>query len=129
MAKVLVVDDETQVRSLIRARLERAGYEVSEAQDCETALARYRQEPADVVITDLVMPGLSGHELIRALAAVSPDVRIVAISGAVDRDIHGLLATARDHGAVCTLMKPFTSEQLFEAVRRVLGHHGVGDTR
>jgi DNA-binding NtrC family response regulator len=122
MAKVLVVDDETQVRSLIRARLERAGYEVSEAADCESALATYRQSAADVVITDLVMPGeRNGHELIRSLAEEFPDVRIVAISGAVDRDIHGLFAAARNEGAVCTLMKPFTSEQLFESVRAVLG--------
>jgi DNA-binding response OmpR family regulator len=119
--RILLVDDDDQVRRILRKRLEKSGFEVLEAADGETALHLYRQSPTDAVITDLVMPGKGGQGLITDLRVENPTVRIVAISGAIDQDVPALLAEAEGRGALRTLAKPFTSEQLLEAVGEVLG--------
>lgn len=120
VSRILVVDDDDQVRGILRKRLQKSGFEVGEASDGEEALGSYRDTPADVVITDLVMPGKGGQGLIRDLRREFPQVRIVAISGALDQDVPSLLAEADRLGALKTLPKPFTSEQLFEAIDGVL---------
>lgn len=120
MSRILVVDDDTQVREILRKRLEKSGFEVGEASDGEAALNSYRDAPADVVITDLVMPGRGGQGLIRDLRREFPQVRIVAISGALDHDVPSLLQEADRLGALKTLPKPFTSEQLREAIDGVM---------
>ncbi len=120
MSRILVVDDDTQVRRILRKRLEKSGFEVGEASNGEAALSSYRDTPADVVITDLIMPGKGGQGLIRDLRREFPQVRIVAISGALDQDIPSLLAEADRLGALKTLPKPFTSEQLLEAIDGVM---------
>ena len=63
------------------------------------------------------MPEMDGRKLISALRLTDPDVRIVAISGAIDQDVPKLLRDGRDRGALLTLEKPFTSPQLLHAVR------------
>ncbi|NIM50187.1 MAG: response regulator [Gemmatimonadales bacterium] len=118
---VLLVEDEDRVRTILRGRLEAAGYEVVEATDGEAALNQYREAPTDVVITDIVMPHKGGQELIGELLQDHPDTRIVAISGALEHDVPRLLEEAQRLGALRTLSKPFTSEQLLDAVSDVLG--------
>ena len=120
MKRILVVDDDSQVREILRKRLLKSGYEVLEAWDAEVALDLYRRSPVDAVVTDMVMPGMGGQALIKDLRAQDPDVRIVAISGALDHDVPSLLAEAEGLGALETLPKPFTSEQLLGAVDTVL---------
>ena len=120
-ATVLVVDDQAEVRSLLRRRLEAAGYEVVEATSAEEALRAYRGAPADVVLTDLVMPGRSGGDLIEDLLREFPQAKLVAMSGATGMDVQTLLKSAASSGAISTLPKPFTSKQLIEAVRGALG--------
>lgn len=117
---ILLADDDERVRSLLRKRLTSGGYEVVEAGNGDEALRIYRETPTDVVITDIVMPGKGGRELITELQHEFPNVRIVAISGALDRDVSHLLGDAARLGALRTLAKPFTSEQLFDAVQAVL---------
>lgn len=118
--RILLADDDQRVRELLSKRLSSAGYDVVEAGNDEEASRLYREAPTDVVITDIVMPGKGGRELINDLLHSFPEVRIVAISGALDRDITGLLGEASRLGALRTLAKPFTSEQLLDAVKAVL---------
>ena len=117
---LLLVDDDEDVRVLLRRRLESEGYRVAEAPNGEVALEMYRRNPTEVVLTDIVMPEMDGRKLISALRDSFPDVRIVAISGATDRDVPELLRDGKRLGALQTLQKPFTSQQMFDAVHTAL---------
>ena len=117
---ILIVDDDERVRTLMRGRLEFAGYRVDEAPNGEVALDMYRDAPTDVVLTDIVMPEMDGREFISLLRDQFADARIVAISGAIGYDIPELLRDGQRRGALQTLQKPFTSRQMLDAVDAAL---------
>lgn len=121
MARILVIDDDTAVRATTARILRRAGHFVQEAEEGEQGLRYYREAPFDLVITDLYMPGKEGIETIMELRAERPDLPILAVSGGLLGDIHGPLGDAELFGASASLAKPFTTEELQEAVRRLLG--------
>lgn len=125
MPTILLVDDDAQVRQIIRKRLASAGHHVLEADNGSAAMRMYRDARPDVVVTDIMMPDKDGRQLIAELLADDPNVRIVAISGAVEFDVPALLAQASQLGALRTLPKPFTSEQLLGAVDGVLAAPGA----
>src|SRR5688572_234064 len=81
MQRILVIDDDEQVRALLYEILDRAGFKVVEATNGVEGLKLYRAQPADLVITDLIMPEKEGVETILELRREFPDVRVVAISG------------------------------------------------
>ncbi len=101
MATVLLVEDQDEVRKPLRIVLERAGYQVQEAPDGQVALELYRENPADVVVTNMLMPRKGGLELIVDLKREFPAVKIIAMSSSED-----MLSEARRLGAE-TLHKPF----------------------
>lgn len=117
--RVLIVDDNPDIREFIEDLLDAAGYEAVTASNGDEALALLRERRADIVVTDLFMPERDGLETIDALRREFPDVGVVAISG--DRQTPGgitqYLAVAQVAGADRTLRKPFTAEALLEAVR------------
>ncbi|MBK8001635.1 MAG: response regulator, partial [Verrucomicrobia bacterium] len=80
-AIILVVDDDTPMRSSMRRSLEREGYTVIEAGNANEALAQLKHTPAQLVITDIIMPDADGLELVFALHRSHPDIKIIAISG------------------------------------------------
>ena len=116
---VLLVEDELSVRTLARRILERNGYTVLEAHDGDHALrvADQYKQPIQLLVTDMVMPGLSGQNLSAALREKRPDLRVLFISGYTNEDVirRGLM----DSGAAF-LQKPFTAAELAKAVRVVL---------
>jgi CheY-like chemotaxis protein len=116
MAHILVIDDDPPLRSALGEILQAAGHMVTLASDGLEGAQLYRAHPADVVLCDLVMRH-SGLALIRILVDQYPDCRIIAISGVAASK----LAYALESGAKCTLRKPFTPDQLIEAVNKVLG--------
>lgn len=117
MSSVLVVDDEDQVRQLIRATLEQAGYQVREARDGKEALCLYRQKPVDLVIMDILMPDQDGLESITTLRREFPTVKVIAITGGTDMiGILNFLDVAKMMGASRTLKKPFDMHALLNAV-------------
>ena len=120
MARILVIDDDRQVRTLLRMILEREGHEVIEAPDGKVGIELYRNEPADVVITDIFMPEKEGLETIMDLRREYPEVKLIAISGGGRLKPHEYLVVARKLGARFTLTKPFERDGLLEAVTGIL---------
>lgn len=120
MAKILVIDDEDQVRTYLRKLLKRAGHHVIEAADGEKGLKLYQDESADVIITDLIMPGKEGLETIMAIRSKTPDAKIIAISGGGQAMAGEYLNLAKGLGALHTLAKPFTQQKLLNTVKNVL---------
>ena len=120
MATVLVIDDDEEQRTLLKAMLTSVGLRVEEAADGAAGLRAFGQHQPDLVVTDINMPGLDGHDVISALKVQHPTVPVIAISGgsAVPKD--ELLLHASRLGAAEVIMKPFAFEQLKGAVARAL---------
>ena len=120
MARILVVDDEPNVRHVVRKTLEHAGFDVVEAEDGKVALDACRANAMDLVITDLFMPVMDGLELIVQLHEEFPDTKVVAISGAVYEKRPRFLEIAGRMASVVTLAKPFEVEELLAVVQEAL---------
>jgi DNA-binding response OmpR family regulator len=118
--RILIIDDETQVREMLVNVLSDAGYFVLEAADGKEGLKVYQQAPTDLVITDLVMPGKDGIETVMEMRASFPDVKIIAISGGDKGGGQATLRIAGLLGAKRTLAKPFSIHELLDTVREVL---------
>ena len=120
MARILIIDDEPQIRSMLTLMLERDGYEVVEAPDGVEGIKAYRQHPADLIITDLIMPNKDGIGMIIDLKKEFPDVNIIAMSGGGLNKPDGYLKGAKKLGAACTLTKPIDREEMLKAVNDIL---------
>jgi len=116
---VLLVEDEKGVRELAREYLETCGYQVIEAEDGQTALelATLHVGPIDVLVTDVVMPGIGGRELAERVARIRPEIKILYMTGYTDQAIvhHGILETD-----AVLLQKPFTLGTLALKLREIL---------
>jgi len=119
MKRVLLIDDNAMVRSLLRTFLEQAGFEVADAAEGEAGIQLFRHWPADLVLCDLFMPGKDGLEAIRELIREFPGVKVIAMSGGSSGGLD-LLPVAKLLGAVELLYKPFARETILEAIRRTL---------
>jgi signal transduction histidine kinase/CheY-like chemotaxis protein len=116
--RVLFVEDEAPVRSLVGRVLRNAGVEIFEASCAEEALRLAAGSPApDLLVTDIVMPGMSGYELARTLRVAAPDLPVVFISGYADEET---LSSASSSPNSTVLMKPFTPSELVRRIRRTL---------
>ena len=118
MAKILVIDDEPQVRRLIRQMLTRAGHTVQEASDGAEGLAQLRVDPPDLIITDILMPNKEGIETIRDVRRQVPGLPILVISGNPGSSLY--MEMARMLGAHAALAKPFRTVDLLRAVDDLL---------
>lgn len=117
MPSVLVVDDQDQVRQLIRETLEQAGYEVEEARDGKEGLERYRTRSPDLVIMDILMPDQDGLEGIMTLRREFPSSRVIAMTGGSEAiGVGNVLNIAKMLGARRTLQKPFDLKVLLDTV-------------
>jgi CheY-like chemotaxis protein len=121
MARVLVVDDMAEMRTMIRTMLESAGHSVTEAENGRTGIKALRgTEPIDVLVTDILMPEADGIEVIRA-ASDRPGLGIIAISGGGSYMPAAVsLAMSEAFGARKVLFKPFRKQELLEAINSVL---------
>ena len=118
--RILVIDDDEQVRDTVRAILEKAGFEVAVAADGEEGLTLHGANPAHVVISDIIMPGKEGIETIIALRRAHPDLGIIAMSGAMPGGNLDFLEFAEKLGTDRILTKPFSAEKLLGTVRDLL---------
>ena len=116
---VLLVEDEEAVRSLVRLALESNGYNVVEAKDAEHGIALLEEfrEPVHLLLTDVVMPKMSGKDLAGRLASLRPETKVLYMSGYTDTAIvhHGVLEASASF-----IQKPFAPKALVEKVRDVL---------
>jgi CheY-like chemotaxis protein len=114
--RILLVDDDPIVRKSIRMALNDPKFEITDASDGRKALAAAKDNQFDLVITDLLMPNSDGLELIGQLRALTPAIKILAISGG-GKVLPGMyLNLAKKLGADATLPKPFRLPELLEAV-------------
>ncbi|MGE5256303.1 MAG: response regulator [Hyphomicrobiales bacterium] len=120
MESILIIDDEPQIRSMIRLVLERAGYSVMEAADGVEGIRRFRENPANLIITDLIMPNKDGIGMIIELKKEFPDIKIIAMSGGGLNRPEGYLRGAQKLGAACTLSKPINRQELLRSVKDTL---------
>jgi hypothetical protein len=114
---VLLVDDNASVRAAIAAYLEMRGYNVLQAADGEAGLEVSSHHAVDVLVTDVVMPRMSGHELAMRLIAQQPQLKVLYMSGYTEEAIfqHGL-----SHFQSCFLQKPVPAELLVRKIRELL---------
>lgn len=129
MAHILVIDDDKMICDLLRRSLERSGYTVSEASDGQQGLAVHKRTPANLVITDMIMPGMEGVETIMELRRLSPGLKIIAMSGGGMGKGTDYLNLAKKFGAFHTLNKPFTIERLNQVVAEALGGDAAGPAK
>ena len=120
MATILIIDDEGIIRVLLSSAFEAAGYEVTETTNGREGLELYRHRPTDVAITDIVMPELSGLDMLLELTREFLDAKVIAISGAGEEK--NVLDVAKLLGAQQTFQKPFSLPHLLGAVRYELEH-------
>ena len=120
MARVIVIDDQEPIRRIVRRALESAGHEVFDASDGELGIRLLAQQGAEVVISDIFMPGQDGIQTLRQIRKDFPSGKVIVMSGG---DSTGMLDLRRDAellGAVKSLPKPFTAREIVEAVKTVL---------
>jgi DNA-binding NtrC family response regulator len=120
MARILIVDDEEPIRRLLSQALAPEGHEVLEAGDGKEALRLHRATPADLVITDIIMPEHDGLEVIMTLKREAPGIKIIAMSGGSRFMQTEALHMAEPLGAFATLRKPFALDAMLEMVHLAL---------
>ena len=120
MKQILIMDDESQIRSMLKKMLEQEGFNVIVASDGKEGMNLFKKEPCDLVITDIIMPGKEGIEIIQALRKEYPDVPIIAMSGGGRNSPDSYLNIAKLMGAHAIFEKPIKKEKLLNAVRKAL---------
>jgi CheY-like chemotaxis protein len=130
MGSILIIDDEEDIRDALQMVLESAGHEVKVASNGNEGVELQHCEPADLIITDIIMPGMDGIETIKAIRQEFPGIRIIAISGgggvqpveyapeAITTTAY--LAAAKEAGADKVFTKPFERKGLIQAVTELL---------
>jgi DNA-binding response OmpR family regulator len=120
MIRILVIDDDINIREMLKECLERAEYEVLVASDGKAALKLHSANPVDLIITDIVMPEKDGLEIIMEFRRRFPAVKVIAISGGGKIGANEYLNIAKGLGVTKTFSKPFELRELLAAVRELL---------
>lgn len=121
MARILAVDDDPSIRSMIEQILAFLGHEALVVSSGLEALAALKKYPAELIITDIVMPDMTGVKLIAEIRQQTPDMKIISISGGGPHySAETCLETARAQGADSALTKPFSSEELSTRIDELL---------
>ena len=116
MQKILIIDDHDNVRLLFEEAFEAAGYQVLEAADGRQGIDTYTAENPDIVLTDIEMPVLDGHAVIREIRKINPDAKVIAVTGA---GLHHL-PVAHDLGADRIFETPLRPGDLIAAVKELI---------
>jgi DNA-binding response OmpR family regulator len=115
--RILVIDDNRDLRDSLQLMLQQVGYDVETARDGQQAIEVQQKRPVRIVITDIFMPGKEGIETIEYFRQEWPQVKIVAMSGGGEVAKRGYLKVAAEIGADAALQKPFEPQVLFSILR------------
>jgi DNA-binding NtrC family response regulator len=117
LAPILIVDDESEMRSALSHALTRGGFSVETAASGTDALVKIKKDPISLVITDIKMPEMSGMEVLGAVKKISPQIPVIVITayGSIHSAVEAMQAGAADY-----LLKPFSFETLEATVKKVL---------
>jgi len=120
MVRILVIDDDPLIRDMLSQVLEEAGYGVVPAPDGDVGMKLFREDPTDLIITDIVMPEKDGWETVVALKKEFPDVKIIAVSGGAKIGPFTYLMTAKRLGADLIFAKPLKKHELLMGIQELL---------
>jgi DNA-binding NtrC family response regulator len=120
MKKILIIDDEPHILLMLKKMLERVGYEIDLAANGNEGLELFKKLPSDLVITDIIMPEKEGLETIRAMKRMSPELKIIAMSGGGKVSADNYLEIAKIFGASKVIEKPFTQQDMVSAVEELM---------
>lgn len=122
--RILVVDDERKITDLLKAYLERENYAVITAQEGQEALDLARTEEPDLIVLDLMLPGLSGEEVLSKLRREGSRVPVIMLTAksAVEEKVYGLSIGADDY-----VVKPFSPQEIVARIKTVLRRNESGD--
>lgn len=121
MQRVLIIEDETELREMIKTSLIRRKYTVFEASNGKDAIIHFKPSMTDLVVTDLIMPEEDGLKVIMKLKEMKPSLKIIAISGGGKAGPGGYLNLAKALGAHAVLSKPFSINYLISKIEELLG--------
>jgi DNA-binding NtrC family response regulator len=119
-ARILIIDDEEQIRAMLEQMLTREGYEVAVADNGKEGMRVCREQEIDLIITDIIMPEKDGIEMILELRHDFPQLKVIAISGGGRLGPDGYLEMAQKLGAHRTFFKPFNRKEILDAVQDLL---------
>lgn len=115
---IIVVDDEPEIRKLVSAILDKAGYRVFSADTGENAIRMFKQHPeTDLLLTDVVAPGMSGPMIADEISALNPNIKVLFMSGYDSTQVVQRYVVERGYALI---VKPFTMEQLQKRVEAML---------
>ena len=116
--KILVVDDEPYICDVMRRILEIGGYWVTTTSSGKTALELVKEDRPDVILLDLMMPGMDGREICRRVREIAPETRIIYFTGKIEFDASQSKMLNREADAV--ILKPATSKKILSTISKVL---------
>jgi two-component system response regulator CpxR len=121
--RILIADDDAELRAILGLWLTGEGYDISQAKNGKEAVNLLARSPFDVFVTEIVMRDKDGFETLRELRQKPSPPKCIAMCGSSRMSSDLLLRIAQMIGAQCVLTKPFLPEQLLEAIRQVLGEN------
>jgi DNA-binding response OmpR family regulator len=124
--KILIVDDDPKIRSFVSRGLQESGIECESAEDGETALGRLRSQPFDLVLLDVMLPGIQGWDVLAALRREGRNVPVIWVTArdGVDERIKGLELGGDDY-----VIKPFVFAELLARIQAVRRRHALSEVR
>ena len=122
MATVLAIDDDETILDVVQAILSQQGYGVLRATNTHDGLQILKKEKVDAMLLDVVMPGRGGLDFLMELRRDYPELPVIIMSGKIRTDMDPFKALALQFGAVCILAKPFSTEELTDAISSILAN-------
>lgn len=120
MAQILLIEDDEQIRRLLRETLESQGHTIFESRNGCEGIDLFRSHPMDLVICDLIMPQKGGIQTILELEADCPSVKVITMSGFCEELGKNALEYTKELGALATVSKPFQLSEMVQAVENLL---------